>query len=495
MKNLSRESLDRISIILLVLVSIFFTLSIALAGYLLYNYGEIKQLKASLKSQDELQTELFETASGDQAFYPHTLREIGFIFNPYLKHATWMGHEGETYPVNSLGLRGEEIPREKKKGKTRILIVGDSMVFGWKLKEEDKLSGVLNKICADRLGRDKFEFFTAALPGWNIKSEATFLESHLERLKPDFIIWSVAANDGEDAGGAVPPGILGNWNSPQKKKQVPFFFMQKFYKTLPIPAVLERWQENIRIIDAFVSKYDTSIMLLYWSPKQRPFFQLINSRFHFKKYPSVRVPRELLADKSWRVSPNDGHPSPWATEQIALGVLRKLKRLKIIPGIAFQPGESETLGYFAKEEQKVYSEEEVERHFAALFKKIPSKYAGDDNESRKSILYGVRNGQMGKNGVLCLRDENNSNNLRVTFEIPGTVKYKRNVDFILRNGSGDSERLFMEIDSRFMEAVIPLPGSGGSGAVYELSWEFDFLDCVTPRYCRCGNLIRAEFER
>src|SRR5262245_15661592 len=91
------------------------------------------------------------------------------VFDPigisYFRHMTAFQHEGlrasdvpglfyENKPgvdldvgvpvrINSLGLRGGEIARPKPKGTWRVLVLGDSVAFGWGVREEETFEALL----------------------------------------------------------------------------------------------------------------------------------------------------------------------------------------------------------------------------------------------------------------------------------------------------------------------------------------------------------------
>ena len=69
--------------------------------------------------------------------------------------------------INSHGLRSPEINYEKRTGTFRILNLGDSVVMGWGIRQEDtygrQLGSLLNE---DGGGNLRFEVINAGVPGW-----------------------------------------------------------------------------------------------------------------------------------------------------------------------------------------------------------------------------------------------------------------------------------------------------------------------------------------
>ena len=95
-------------------------------------------------------------------------------------------------PINSLGLRGEELP-DKTKDEIRILYVGDSSVYGFGVRTEDTFIA----LSADRLQTElkkKVVGVNAAIPGHSSAQSLALLEAVGNEIQPDYVvianIWS-----------------------------------------------------------------------------------------------------------------------------------------------------------------------------------------------------------------------------------------------------------------------------------------------------------------
>ena len=60
----------------------------------------------------------------------------------------------------------------------RIVIVGDSRVFGWKLSDAERLQVALQDTLERIAPNQRFEVVTVALPGWNVDAEFNDREHH-----------------------------------------------------------------------------------------------------------------------------------------------------------------------------------------------------------------------------------------------------------------------------------------------------------------------------
>ncbi len=95
--------------------------------------------------------------------------------------------------INSLGLRGPEIERTPPPGRTRILALGDSNVFGYYLEEEETWPARLEaRLRAD--GVDA-EVVNGGCGAWSIDSETQFLIERGLALEPHHVIVGFFGND------------------------------------------------------------------------------------------------------------------------------------------------------------------------------------------------------------------------------------------------------------------------------------------------------------
>ncbi|HEX5011711.1 MAG TPA: hypothetical protein VFY71_15065 [Planctomycetota bacterium] len=82
----------------------------------------------------------------------------------------------------------------------RLLVVGDSVAFGFGLDDDQTLACRLEALLADvrRPGDPPVACFTVALPGWNHRNAVHFVLDHIDELDPDLVIYVPVANDLND---------------------------------------------------------------------------------------------------------------------------------------------------------------------------------------------------------------------------------------------------------------------------------------------------------
>jgi lysophospholipase L1-like esterase len=102
--------------------------------------------------------------------------------------------------VNSRGLRHAEIPIEKAPGMTRILLLGDSSVYGVRVTDEQSFGGRLEKKLRTR--NTEIEVLNGGVPGFSSWQALQALEDRLLAYTPD---WVIIATLWSDAQGAAQP--------------------------------------------------------------------------------------------------------------------------------------------------------------------------------------------------------------------------------------------------------------------------------------------------
>jgi len=126
---------------------------------------------------------------------------ITMTTHPYLlwEHSPGMRQElGVSVNINSLGLRGPEPRLPKPEGIRRILAVGDSSVYGFRVPFED----CFVQVAAQRLGGPEqgLEGLPAALPGYSTLQLLNLLQLRALRLEPDMIVIAALWSDHSTAG-------------------------------------------------------------------------------------------------------------------------------------------------------------------------------------------------------------------------------------------------------------------------------------------------------
>ena len=103
---------------------------------------------------------------------------------------------GTPFRTNSLGLRGPE-PRP---GARRILAVGDSSTWGWKVADDQTYPARLQALLDEREAPHHWDVLNAGVPGWTSYQGLVFLRDRGLALHPEIVIVSFGFNDTSDLG-------------------------------------------------------------------------------------------------------------------------------------------------------------------------------------------------------------------------------------------------------------------------------------------------------
>lgn len=96
--------------------------------------------------------------------------------------------------VNSHGLRGAEVETPRPAGTRRVLALGDSVTFGYRMPEEKIFPTLLAQQLRERSG-DDWEVVNAGVEGYNTRSELALLREVGFALDPETVVLAVNLND------------------------------------------------------------------------------------------------------------------------------------------------------------------------------------------------------------------------------------------------------------------------------------------------------------
>lgn len=102
-------------------------------------------------------------------------------------------YQGVTVSTNELGFRDREL-RTKRKGDHRVLLLGDSVTFGWGVPVEATFGRRLEDILTSRLGRP-VETVNTGVPSYNTSQERAVLEAYADTIDPDLVVLIYVDND------------------------------------------------------------------------------------------------------------------------------------------------------------------------------------------------------------------------------------------------------------------------------------------------------------
>ncbi len=121
---------------------------------------------------------------------------------------------------NAFGMRDKGYILPKPERKIRIVCLGDSFVFGERVKAEERFGVKLEAYLAERAPEfaNRLEVLHIGLGSWDILSETAYLRRQLSLLQPDLVIHLIVVNDLNDNDGIRGVGAKGNY-SPRHRER------------------------------------------------------------------------------------------------------------------------------------------------------------------------------------------------------------------------------------------------------------------------------------
>ena len=138
--------------------------------------------------------------------------------------------------INQFGLRSPEFPEEKEAGEERILLLGDSTVYGVMVSDEQSFGGILQQLL--RSESPAVRVMNAGCPGYSSWQALQILKERLLKLRPDVV---VIATLWSDAQGSEAPDSARHGDGEGRS----LLSHSAFYVWLRAKIRRMRWQEDL----------------------------------------------------------------------------------------------------------------------------------------------------------------------------------------------------------------------------------------------------------
>jgi len=125
----------------------------------------------------------------DSMFMPHATR--GWCFR---RRATGTA-AGISFTSNSLGLRNPEVPSIKPAKEIRVLCLGDSVAFGYGIRQGETWVEHAERVLAKSTGRKRVRFVNAGISGYATWQEVALARDLDRAIKPDLVLLQFCYND------------------------------------------------------------------------------------------------------------------------------------------------------------------------------------------------------------------------------------------------------------------------------------------------------------
>ncbi len=137
----------------------------------------------------------------------------------YLRPGAHIEFLGQTFDVNERGYRTPLVPFEKPQGVYRIVVVGDSVPFGWGVAETDCFPRRLETLLDAKdqpFGKERVEVVNLSGPGRGLGDYLIVMQDEAMAYAPDLLVVPLIFNDVpllevDDAPQIAPPAPLPAW--------------------------------------------------------------------------------------------------------------------------------------------------------------------------------------------------------------------------------------------------------------------------------------------
>ena len=96
--------------------------------------------------------------------------------------------------INAHSLRDADIPYVKPDNEKRILVLGDSVTFGWGVSQGEAFSDQMEPLLRAQTGV-QWQVINAGVNGYNTEQEAAYLRKDGMRYSPDYVLLIYVSND------------------------------------------------------------------------------------------------------------------------------------------------------------------------------------------------------------------------------------------------------------------------------------------------------------
>jgi hypothetical protein len=257
-------------------------------------------------------------AAGQGAWDSFPDPDVGRVLQPGLRARKAGGIEIDT---NRYGQREREYAVPKPAGVLRVVLLGDSFVYGNAVRAEERLGAVLERELTARAGlaTGRIECLHVGMVGWNLRAECQYLRRALSQLEPDLVVHVTVHNDLEDSSDARGFGTLATFSSQQRARGDGIVSARTGQLLDPdaqslLPAGLD-WESRSRYADgarelavlaaAVEARGGRYVALFHWPYYAWKVRDALASALRPEQV--VWLPTALHADARYTVSPSDRH--------------------------------------------------------------------------------------------------------------------------------------------------------------------------------------------
>jgi lysophospholipase L1-like esterase len=253
---------------------------------------------------------------------------------------------------NTQGMREREYVLPKPAGLVRIILLGDSLVFGRGIQAGERMGIFLERYLKERKSAAELdvEVLHLAISGWNNQSECSYVRRQLSLLQPDLVVQITTLNDLGDTAGVRGFGAQSRF-SPRTRYRTDVIF--KLMNLSPCTGMIEanllahgieyesreRYRDAARTIERFAAEIEDQggeyLTLLVWFQ----FAGLAREHLVFGLRPDQRIylAKDFWNDPSYWITERDSHWNRSGMEALARLLYGVIVRRNLLAELGLQP--------------------------------------------------------------------------------------------------------------------------------------------------------------
>lgn len=337
------------------LAVLFATLSVLLVVVAVYLTNRLSDALVSGSTQAALDNPLVRSRVIDQlvarssgAYDSHNDPDVGRVL---LRNLDGRSHGIVDIDTNRFGMRELDYELPKPPNTVRVVILGDSFVFGTGAEGKDRM-GVFLQSYIEEHGAfsGDVEVLHLGIMSWNIVAECAYLRRQVSLLQPDLVIHQTTGNDLDDVAGVRGFGSLAAFTPSERGRAqaaTNYDYPRQFLEGVFIGPLLyahdhesrtryrearTALEELVRTVEAQGGEY---LLLYHWRWRTKTSLEALTGGLEPSQI--VHLSDEFLLDEAHWVRPDDRHWNRVGMEKVAKVLYAALAERDYLPALGLEP--------------------------------------------------------------------------------------------------------------------------------------------------------------
>jgi len=252
---------------------------------------------------------------------------------------------------NAYGMRERDYALPKPAGTLRIVLLGDSFIYGMGVQAEQRFGVLLERLMGERLtaaglAAPPIEVLHLGMTSWNIVAECAFLRRQLSLLQPDLVVQVVVPNDVDDTVGVRGMGVLARL-VPRHPEQADVALSMNFGRWALDPQskgllgwgmddesrlrLQEAGDELARLAHLVEAQGGRYLLVAHWQAFNAVAAEFLASRLRPEQV--CWLPTSFYRDERYRLSAADEHWNPAGHERMAAVLYGWIEERGLLPAV------------------------------------------------------------------------------------------------------------------------------------------------------------------